>query len=174
MNSILCISFEFKCSSLQSIGIPSTVQSLCSSCFSDCELFSSIFPKSNSRLTRIASFAFSYSSLQSIVIPSTVQIHCSNCFSYFESLSPILPQSNSRLTRIESSAFSTLSFWKSLSSISFDYPSQLKRIESKAFDGVNCLVVILSTILFVAFDAIPHPFLISIDDCNSCPGFDSW
>jgi hypothetical protein len=80
------------------------------------------------------------------VIPSTVQILCSSCFSSC----------------------------KSLSSISFDYPSPLTRIESKAFAGLDLIVIIPSTVLFVAFDAIPTPYQISIADCDFCPEFDRW
>jgi hypothetical protein len=36
------------------------------------------------------------------------------------------------------------------------------------------LVVIPSTILFVAFDAIPNHFQISIADCDSCVELDHW
>jgi hypothetical protein len=73
-------------------------------------------------LTQIESFAFYRSSLQSIIIPSTVQSLGSECFSSCELLS----------------------------SISFDHPSQ--------FDAPNFVVIIPSTIRFVAFDAIPTRF----------------
>jgi hypothetical protein len=56
----------------------------------------------------------------------------------------------------------------------FDYPSQLKRIESQAFHETDLVVVIPSTVLFVAFDAFSNLFQISIADCNSCPEFDRW
>jgi hypothetical protein len=36
------------------------------------------------------------------------------------------------------------------------------------------MIVIPSTILFVAVDTIPNPFRISIGVCNSCPEFDRW
>jgi hypothetical protein len=126
--------------------IPFTVQILGSRCFSNCRSLSSISFEPNSRLTRIESFAFSFSSLQSIVIPSTIQILGSKCFSNCRSLSSISFESNSRLTGIE----------------------------SMAFDRQNLFVVIPSTILFVAFDAIPNDFPISIADCDSCVEFDWW
>jgi hypothetical protein len=55
---------------------------------------------------------------------------------------------------------------KSLSSISFDHPSQ--------FDAQNFMVIIPSTIRFVAFDAIPTPFQMCIANCDSCVAFDHW
>jgi hypothetical protein len=128
------------------IEITSDIEILGSSCFSRCESLSSISFESNSQLTRIESNAFLYSSLQSIMIPSTIQILGSGCFSCCESLS----------------------------SISFDYLSQLRPIESLQFDGQNKVVIIPSTILFVAFNAIPKDFQISIDGCDSCVEFDRW
>jgi hypothetical protein len=80
------------------------------------------------------------------VIPSTVQILGSQCFSRYESLS----------------------------SISQDFSSHLKPIKSRAFDRMDGIIVILSTILFIAFDAVGNSFRISIADCDSCPEFDRW
>jgi hypothetical protein len=97
-------------------------------------------------LTRIESEAFSSSSLQSILIPRTVQILGSNCFS-------------------DCSSFS---------SISFESPSQFKRIESRAFPLLNDEIVIPSTILFVASDAIPNSIQIKLEDCDSCLEFNRW
>jgi hypothetical protein len=142
---MLFITFEIcDFSDSSHVEIPSDVEILGSSCFSDCESLSSISFASNSRLTRIGSFAFSNSSLESIVIPSTVQILDSSCFSNCESLL----------------------------SISFESNSRLRRIESKAFDGVDFMIVIPSTVMFVAFDAMPNPYQVSIVDCDSCPEFD--
>jgi hypothetical protein len=50
----------------------------------------------------------------------------------------------------------------------------LKQVESQAIDGLNLVVVVPSTILFVAFDAIPYAIQLSIADCDSCPDFDRW
>jgi hypothetical protein len=61
------------------------------------------------------------------------------------------------------------SSWRSLSSISFESNSQLKRIESGVLDLPNIENVILSTIQFVAFDAIVNPSRIRLEDRNSCP-----
>jgi hypothetical protein len=116
----------FSRSSLQSIVIPSSVEILGSSCFSECKSLSSISFESHSRLLRIASDAFSKSSLQSIVIPSSVEILGSSCFLRCESLSSISFESNSRLMRIESDAFS----FSSLQSLVI--PSIMVRGEAKA------------------------------------------
>jgi hypothetical protein len=132
--------------------IPSSVEFLGSSCFSNCKSLSSITFESNSHLTRIESSAFSFSSLQSIGIQSSVEILCSSCFSNCRSLSSISFEAYSRLTRIESYAFSGSSLQsiviprsveilgpscfsncKLLSSITFESNSRLIRIESSAF-----------------------------------------
>jgi serine/threonine protein kinase len=97
-------------------------------------------------LTRIESEAFSYSSLQSISIPSKVEIVGSRCFAGC----------------------------RSLSSISFQFPSQLKRIEGQAFGLVSSRIVICSTILFLASDAVSNPSQISLVEGDSCPEFDRW
>jgi serine/threonine protein kinase len=47
-------------------------------------------------------------------------------------------------------------------------------IESPALDRRNFVVMIPSTILFVAFDAIPNRFQISVAGCDSCVEFDRW
>jgi hypothetical protein len=89
------------------------------------------------------------------------------------------------LTRIESSAFygsslqsilipssvqilgsGCFSSCKSLSSISFDHPSQ--------FDAQNFVVILPSTIRFVAFDAIPTHFQMCIANCDSSVALDCW
>jgi hypothetical protein len=80
-------SSAFSYSSLQSILIPSSVEILGSSCFSQCRSLSSITFESNSRLIRIESEAFSYSSLQSIVIPSTILFIGSDAVSTCQNIS---------------------------------------------------------------------------------------
>jgi hypothetical protein len=137
----------FSSSSLQSILIPSNVETLGSKCFSFCFSLSSITFESNSCLTRIESEAFSYLSLQSILIPRNVEIHGSKCFSSRELLSSIAFESNSQLTRIESKAFHKSS--------------------------LQC-ILIPSTILFMAYDAIDIGSQIRLVDDGSCPDFDRW
>jgi hypothetical protein len=84
----------------------------------------------------------------------------SNAFSYSSLQSIIIP---STVQILGSECFSDC---ESLSSISFDHPSQ--------FGGQNFVVIIPSTIRFVAFDAIPNRFQISIADCDSCVEFNRW
>jgi serine/threonine protein kinase len=48
------------------------------------------------------------------------------------------------------------------------------RIESQAFHALDVVVVIPSTVVFVAFDAVPNGCGISIADGYSCPEFDHW
>jgi hypothetical protein len=156
-------------------------------------VFHSIFFESNSRLFRIESDAFANSSLQSIVIPSSVEILGSSCFGECESLSSISFESNSRLIRIESNAFSKSSLqsivipssveilgsscfreYKSLLSISFESNSRLKRMESQAGCGCHLSIVIPSAVVFVADDADPSVFQLSLSGTDSCPMFDRW
>jgi hypothetical protein len=172
-------------STSSNVEIPSNIEILGSSCFSFCQSLSLISFESNSQLIRIESNTFSGSSLQSVLIPSTVQILGSKCFASCQSLSSISFESNSQLTRIESDAFygsslqsiiipSTVqilgskcfSSCKSLSSISFDYPSQ--------FYVQDFVVIVPSTIRFVAFDAVPTHFQMCIAHCDSCVAFDRW
>jgi hypothetical protein len=53
---------------------------------------------------------------------------------------------------------------ESLSSISFESNSQLKRIESEAFSGCSLSIVIPSTVIFIAYDAHPDLFRLSLSD----------
>jgi hypothetical protein len=62
---------NFSESSVIEIGM--NIEILGSSCFSNCESFSSITFESDSHLTRIESEAFSFSSLKSILIPRNVE-----------------------------------------------------------------------------------------------------
>jgi hypothetical protein len=133
-------------SNLSNVTISASIKILGSGCLSFCYSLSSISFESNSQLTRIESEAFAASSLESIVIPKNVQILGSDCFS---------------------DCFS-------ISSIAFESPSQLKRIESRALSSLASGIVIPSTILFVASDAIPNPFQIRLENCDSCPEFDVW
>jgi hypothetical protein len=51
----------------------------------------------------------------------------------------------------------------------------LKRMEARALDGSSVrLVVILSTICFIASNAFDTECQISLLDGNSCPEFDRW
>jgi hypothetical protein len=63
---------------------------------------------------------------------------------------------------------------KSLTSISFESNSRLKRIESQAFFLRQIPVVIPSTILFVAHDALSILSQLSLSDPDLCPAFHQW
>jgi hypothetical protein len=63
---------------------------------------------------------------------------------------------------------------KSLSSLSFEPNSRLKRIESQAFWWSRVLAQLPSTVSFVAHDAHPNPFHLSLSDPDSCPAFGRW
>jgi hypothetical protein len=54
------------------IKIPQSIEILGSSCFSSCELLSSISFEANSQLKRIEALALNGTSVRSVVIPSTI------------------------------------------------------------------------------------------------------
>jgi hypothetical protein len=194
-------SWAFDLSSFQSILIPRSVEILCSNCLSNCGL-SSITFESNSRLTRIESCAFAFLSLQSIVIPRNVRFIDGSAFAGVIQLSISIESGNNifviengflidvihhKLIRnfstsstiiipsdIEILGSSSFSGCGLLSSISFEYPSQLKRIESMVFEMIKVEVIIPSTILFVACDAIFDFSKIFLTDYDFCPEFHQW
>jgi hypothetical protein len=62
-----------------------------------------------------------------------------------------------------------------LSSITFESNSHLTRIESEAFDGSSLQSILIpSTILFIASDAVHMASEIRLIDGDSCPEFDRW
>jgi hypothetical protein len=69
---------------------------------------------------------------------------------------------------------SCFSFCGSLSSISFESNSQLKRIEAPALNRLNHRLVLPSTVLLIASNAVHDPFQISLADADSCPEFGQW
>jgi hypothetical protein len=75
---------------------------------------------------------------------------------------------------IEILGSSCFSSCQSLSSVSFHYLSRVKGIKSLAFDGLNLMIVIRSTVLFIAFDGIPKRVRIFIGDCDSYREFHRW
>jgi hypothetical protein len=187
---------------LESVVIPSNVEILGSKCFSACESLLSISFESHSRLTRIESEVFSRTSLQSIVISRNPEFSDSTDFinvrlssisiksgnEYFvvvkefliDVIDHRLIRNFSRASHVEipspieilgSNCFLLCDL---LSSISFEHPSQLKQIESHTLNNPNVMIVIPSTVLFIAFDAALNPFQILIVDCDSCPEFNRW
>jgi tRNA A-37 threonylcarbamoyl transferase component Bud32 len=190
-------------SSLETIMIPKNVEILGSKCFSYCKSLSSITFESNSHLTRIESEAFSYSSLQSIIISQNVQFIDGSAF-IGVNLSSISIESGNKIFVIEKGFlidivhhklirnFSTssgieiaehieivgskcFSSCKSLLSITFESNSHLTRIESEAFSfSFLQSILIPSTILFIASDAVDFASQIRLLDGNSCPEFDRW
>jgi hypothetical protein len=63
------------------------------------------------------------------------------------------------------------SSYKSFSSISFESNSQLIPMESETFHGLDVMVIIPSTIVFIGSDAMPNVSQISITDGDSCLEF---
>jgi hypothetical protein len=82
----------------------------------------------------------------SVIIPRDIEILGSKCFS----------------------------LWKQLSSISFESNSGLRRIESNALPPDSDRITIPSAVLFVAHDASPNPWRLSLCDEDSCAEFVRW
>jgi hypothetical protein len=61
-----------------------------------------------------------------------------------------------------------------ISSITFESNSRLRRIESNAFNGLDVVITIPPTVVFVAFNAIPNVSDLFISDHASCPEFARW
>jgi hypothetical protein len=154
-------------------------------------------------LTRIESEAFSDSSLQSIVIPRNVQFIDGSAFIdgtfpsiAIESGNGIVVLENDFLIdvphhklirnfskssvieigrNIEIFGRNCFSNCKSLSSISFESNSHLTRIESETFCKASVQSILIpSTILFIASDAVDVTLQIRLIDGDSCPEFDRW
>jgi predicted metal-binding protein len=185
------------------VEIGRNIEILASNCFSRCKSLSSITFESNSRLTRIESEAFSFSSLQSIVILQNVQFIDDFAFRSV-TLSSISVESGNEIFVIENDfligivhqkliqCFSEsseieigrnieilgsncFSRCKSLSSVTFESNSRLTRIESEAFSFSSLQSILIpSTILFIASDAIDIDSQIWLIDGDSCPEFDRW
>jgi hypothetical protein len=80
--SILGESAFQNCSSLQSICIPSSIETISKSCFGGCTKLSSFKFETGSRISWIERSAFSdCSSLTSISIPASIQTISGSCFS---------------------------------------------------------------------------------------------
>jgi hypothetical protein len=50
----------------------------------------------------------------------------------------------------------------------------LRRIEAAALDRLNHRLILPSTVLFIASNAVRDPFQISLADGDSCPEFGQW
>ena len=125
----ICASFA--CSSLTSLTLPSSLQSIGDSAFSYCNSLSSLTLPSS--LQSIGDSAFSYcNSLSSLTLPSSLQSIGYRAFSGCKSLSSLtLPSS---LQSIGGSAFFDCS-----SLISLTLPSSLQSIGYRAFEGCSSL-----------------------------------
>jgi hypothetical protein len=99
------------CPSLSSICIPSSIRTLCESCFDNCSGLADVAFESDSSLARIGLSAFrDCTCLSSICIPSAVETLCDGCFANCERLSRVTFEPNSRLSGTEGPAFSGCPF----------------------------------------------------------------
>jgi hypothetical protein len=89
------------CSSLSSICIPSSVETLCDHCFSQCTALSSVTFEPGSRLSHIEAHAFAHcSSLPSLCIPSSVWMLRNTCFFACKSLPNVTFEPGSKLSSV--------------------------------------------------------------------------
>jgi hypothetical protein len=89
-----------------------------------------------------------FSNSPSVQIGDDIEIVGSSCFSWCDLIVSLTFESNSRLTRIESEAFNSIE--------------------------IMIMIIIPSTVLFVAFNAFSDLSYIFISDRDSCPEFDRW
>ena len=123
--------YSFRCSTLTSLTLPSSLQSIGNRAFSSCSSLTSLTLPSS--LQSIGDSAFSYcNSLSSLTLPSSLQSIGYRAFSGCKSLSSLtLPSS---LQSIGGSAFFDCS-----SLISLTLPSSLQSIGYRAFEGCSSL-----------------------------------
>jgi hypothetical protein len=97
--SILGPSAFLSCSSLQSICIPSSVQTISDSCFAFCPTLSNVAFEPDSQISILEGNAFDFcSSLRSIWIPSSVQTISRSCFDNCAKLLTVVLESGSKLS----------------------------------------------------------------------------
>jgi hypothetical protein len=122
-------------SSLKSILIPASVESLGDECFYECRSLSSVTFESESKLVRIEARAFArLSNLKSISIPASVESLGDDCFNMCCFLSSVTFDSRSNLVRIGSGAFCSVS---ELTSISI--PASVESLGDHCFCGCTSL-----------------------------------
>jgi hypothetical protein len=126
------------CSSLSSIFIPSSVETICHHCFNRCKSLSTITFEYGSKLSCIKDYAFQdCSSLSSICIPGSVAKICKSCFCVCKSLSTITFESGSKLSCIDNFSYQ---YCSSLSSICI--PSSVETICQQCFNDCESLATI--------------------------------
>jgi hypothetical protein len=76
---------------------PSSVEVICESCFSSCDLLASVTFEANSRLSRLKKLAFSESELQLIHLPNSLEVICEGSFLCCESLTSVTFDPGSRI-----------------------------------------------------------------------------
>ena len=125
----------YKCTSLTSIAIPSSVTFVVGSAFEGCTSLTSVTFGEGSQLESIGYATFyNCTSLTSIVIPSSVTSVGSSAFSNCTSLRSVTFGEGSQLESIGSDAFSNC---RSLTSIAI--PSSVTSVGSSAFDDCSIL-----------------------------------
>jgi hypothetical protein len=72
--------FGFSGTGLIEIILPSSVEVLCESCFSECKSLFSVTFESGSRLSRIEKWAFYGTGLIEIIVPASVEVLGERCF----------------------------------------------------------------------------------------------
>jgi hypothetical protein len=78
------------CSSLESIVVPSSVETICESCFAECQRLRHFVFAPNSQISHLGEWAFlSCRVLESICIPASIQTISNSCFSSCSSLATL-------------------------------------------------------------------------------------
>jgi hypothetical protein len=118
----------FGCSSLESICIPSSIQTISKACFNSCRRLLNLTFVRGSRIVNLCESAFGdCSSLQSICIPSSVETISDFCFQDCSNLSNLTMDSGSKL-----SVVGDYVFWKCWSLQSIYIPASLGQFSGSA------------------------------------------
>jgi hypothetical protein len=129
----------YACSSLQSICIPSSLETISNACFIYCRRLSDLTFEFGCRLAVLGPFAFAHcSSLQSICIPPSIQAIPQGCFDHCTNLSKLVFDSGCRISIFGDYAFDCCS---SLQSICI--PASLRQVTGLAVQesGIDKVIV---------------------------------
>jgi hypothetical protein len=124
-----------RCSSLQSIWIPSSIETIPEKCFVNFENLSLLGLAGGSRISVFGESAFDWTSLRTICIPSSIEILAGSCFRRCYRLSTVSFERGCRPLTLEDYAFAAC---RSLPSICL--PSSLETVSKICFtDCANLL-----------------------------------
>ena len=123
----------FSLTSLQTMTIPRSVQTLAEGCFSNTRFLKNIFFEDNSTLTKIGAYAFSSGGIEKIIVPKLVTSLGNNCFHLCVNLATVEFEEGSQLTNLGSLCF----FGSGITAISI--PQNVTKIGMHCFNRTFAL-----------------------------------